>query len=38
MLDNDINVDVFSIGSAGNVFEAHCAGAKIASNGVVEFR
>lgn len=38
ILDNDINVDVFSIGSAGHVFEASCAGAKIASNGVVEFR
>ena len=38
MLDNDINVDVFSIGAEGNVFEANCAGAKVASNGVVEFR
>jgi hypothetical protein len=31
-------VDVFSMGSAGNAFEANCAGAKVASNGVVEFR
>ena len=38
MLDNDITVDVFSIGAVGNVFEANCAGAKVASNGVVEFR
>lgn len=37
MLDHDINVDVFSFGSGGNVFEANCAGAKVASNGVVEF-
>ena len=37
ILNNDLEVHVFSSGDNANVFEATCAGAKVASNGVVEF-
>ena len=37
ILGNEINVDVFEIGNNSRVFEANCAGAKVATNGVVEF-
>ena len=37
LLGNDVTVEVFGVSENVNVFEASCAGAKVASNGVVEF-
>ncbi len=37
LLHNDLKIDVFRHSERVNVFEATCAGAKVATNGVVEF-
>ena len=37
LLGNDINVDIYGISEHARAFEATCAGAKVATNGVVEF-
>ena len=37
LLGNDLKVDVFRASEKAHVFEATCAGAKVATNGVVEF-